>query len=138
MNDTAITLSVPPRTLGGVTFTDGTLEDLEDWLAALPTDPQEAAKRLRNGVMELNRAEGYFTARFPELELLRPTVRRLCRRLVATGDLQRLAQGLQTELATGYKGSRRGDPRGEGAPRSGQPGRLADGHGHRLHPSCPE
>lgn len=103
MNDTAITLSVPPRTLKGVTFTDGTLEDLEDWVAALPAAPEEAAKRLRNGLMELNRAEGYFTARFPELELLRPVVRRLCRHLVATGELQRLAQALQTELATGYK-----------------------------------
>jgi hypothetical protein len=115
VNSPPIALSVPPRTLSSVTFTDGTLEDLGDWVERLPADPVEAARQLRNGLMELNRAEGYFTARFPELELLRPKVRGLCRSLVASSrarlqrvqeaatEAERLAQALQMELTTGYR-----------------------------------
>ena len=97
MTTPPIALSVPPRTLAGVTFTDGTLEDLGEWLERLPADPVEAARQLRNGLMELNRAEGYFTARFPELELVRPRVRTLCRSLVADGRarLQRVQDVFQ-------------------------------------------
>lgn len=72
------TLEVPRRTLSEVSFTTGTLDDLEDWLAKLPEDPLNAGRALRNAQIELNRAQGFFTTRFPELELFRPRVREIC------------------------------------------------------------
>ena len=118
-DDISISISVPPRTLETVSFTDGTLEELAQWLDRLPPDALDAARLLRNGLMELNRAKGFFTARFPELEMLRPRVHALCAQLdavrvsgasAASARLeeeasleQRVAQALQTELATGYR-----------------------------------
>lgn len=99
----SIKLDVPRRVLERVSFTDGTLEDLEDWVNQLPHDPEDAARELRNGLMQLNRAKGFFTARFPELELLRPKVHAVCKALGETTEGKRLAQMVQMELSTGYQ-----------------------------------
>ncbi|MEE4301243.1 MAG: hypothetical protein V2J24_17515 [Pseudomonadales bacterium] len=99
----SIKLDVPRRVLDRVSFTDGTLEDLEAWMKRLPREPEAAARELRNGLMQLNRAKSFFTARFPELELLRPKVHAVCRSLGESAEGKRLAQMLQMELSTGYQ-----------------------------------
>ena len=111
-----LSLSIPRRTEGELSFSDGSVDDLARWTDELPMNrPEEAAALLRDALGELNRSEGGLTERFRQMEILRPVAHFVCsafsptrsRRGLLVDEKERaeaiLAQSLQIELATGYK-----------------------------------
>jgi hypothetical protein len=111
-----LSLSIPRRAEGELSFTDGSVDDLARWTEELPMNrPEEAAALLRDALAELNRSEGELGDRFRQMEVLRPVAHFVCsafsptrtRRALLIDEKERteaiLAQSLQIELATGYK-----------------------------------
>lgn len=110
----SIEIAIPPQQPGSPSFCEGGQEGIEAWASAVSmTDPQAAAETLFAAIEELNRLEIQAGRRFHALETLRPLVHFTCAAM-ASSRLRRgrefedgrararLAQSLQTELASGY------------------------------------
>ncbi|MEQ8858812.1 MAG: hypothetical protein RIC56_09205 [Pseudomonadales bacterium] len=114
MNEVPTTrITVPKAELERLSFCDTDPGALAEWVVALPmANTADAAAQVRQATWEIARLGAPAGVRMALLEQIRPILHYLCARLdrnaatsQAHGDaIARLAQRLQTNLCSGYKG----------------------------------
>ncbi len=120
-------LRMPTPSKQQLSFCNASARDLAAWIAALPkANIGESARQLYQALVELNQVQLDAELRLQLLELLRPEVDFICRGLekyftnqpIVLGERARkvanLCQALQSNLATGYKLSIRGEAQTRG------------------------